>query len=157
MRIPLPQTPRNRLSPTDCARCRGKGDARPGVGWAPGREVRVANIQETTLDKADCGWLELYLKYTQANEALLECAAKDCKTPRRGVLGAHVWVEGLPFGRIAAIAPFCSGHNNCQGEFRFPAAIPLRRGAEGGRLMLMPAHECYQGAALAGAACLDRA
>ncbi|KAI8470926.1 MAG: hypothetical protein J3K34DRAFT_393188 [Monoraphidium minutum] len=132
---------------------RGKGDARRTAAWFPDQPLRIANVSGSKDDKPDGGWAALWEKVTQSNMQIeWRCAHNGCGSPV-GVLGAHVWVEGLQYRRIVGIVPLCSGHNNDK-KFPFPTATPARRGV---KVMLLNAHEMFEGADKAGTRCLPPA
>ncbi|KAI8470927.1 MAG: hypothetical protein J3K34DRAFT_520972 [Monoraphidium minutum] len=74
--------------------------------------------------------LEFWAEATGLHPGAAACCVAGCRPAagRERVGGAHIWVQGLPFGRVAAIAPLCAAHAG-GGPCAFPAALRLRRDA----------------------------
>ncbi|KAI8477321.1 MAG: hypothetical protein J3K34DRAFT_515967 [Monoraphidium minutum] len=141
------------------------------ICWKTDFDITIANVRKSTADHGPLSqqgvpsWLgawreacnEAGLRQLRARSRCAVCvgagdgAGDGAGKGERGMMhGGHVWVEGLPFGRVVAIVPLCPHHNTGK-EFAFPAAMVAPAGTV---LMLMPAHAVYEGASGAGSFCL---
>lgn len=130
--------------------------------WNPMQSVRIANVVGSSDDKVSgyC-WRDLWMGEVGLPEYTgnADCCVVGCDrtAQKKDVVGAHVWIEGLLFGRVCGIVPMCHLHNT-GAAFKFPAAMATRYGDAGAvKVLLINAHAVYKGSQrAAGWCCLSR-